>query len=95
MASRTIQTLDGDILDRLFSIRQSLHGLLEEVETRLRPVQIDAENGIDFYEIVARFERQLIVSALEVTRGNQRRAASLLRIGTTTLSSKMKQLNLR
>lgn len=30
-----------------------VHGLLKEVETHLRPVPIDAENGIEFYFVVA------------------------------------------
>ncbi len=72
-----------------------MRNLLHEVDTNARPVQIDAEHGIDFYETVARFEADLIESALHVTGGRQNRAADLLKMRKSTLNSKMKQLKLR
>lgn len=44
-------------------------------------------NGIDFYDVIATFETLLITTALTATRGNQRRAAKLLNLKTTTLNS--------
>lgn len=58
-------------------------------------MRIDPVKGIDFYENVARFERQLIETALEITNGRQSEAARLLNMRTSTLSSKIKQLNMR
>lgn len=83
------------LVDQLDNLRRTVRILLHEVEARSRPVQVDAENGIDFYEAVARFETQLIESALEAAGGRQNRAAGLLRMRKSTLSTKMKQLNLR
>jgi len=50
--------------------------------------------GISFYDEVSRFEISLIQLALRYTRGNQRNAASLLGLKTTTLNSKIKTYNL-
>lgn len=79
----------------LDSLRRTVRDLLDEVDASTRPVQIDAEKGIDFYEAVSRYEAQLIESALELTGGRQNRAAALLKMRKSTLNSKMKQLNLR
>lgn len=72
-----------------------IRSLLHEASLRTQPVQIDPEKGIDFYDSVARYEIQLIESALEVAGGRQNRAAKLLNMRTSTLCSKMKQLNIR
>lgn len=79
----------------LDSLRRTVRDLLDEVDASIRPVQIDAEKGIDFYEAVSRYEAQLIETALELTGGRQNRAAALLKMRKSTLNSKMKQLNLR
>jgi len=72
-----------------------IRSLLHEAALRTQPLNIDPEEGIDFYENVARFEIQLIESALEVSGGRQNRAAKLLNMRTSTLCSKMKNLNIR
>lgn len=94
MATQGIENTNT-IVDHLDNLRKTVRSLLHEVEEKSRPVQVDAEHGINFYEAVARFETQLIESALEVAGGRQNRAAALLRMRKTTLNSKMKQLNLR
>ena len=76
-------------------LRSMIRSLLHEASLRTQPVQIDPEKGIDFYDSVARYEIQLIESALEVAGGRQNRAAKLLNMRTSTLCSKMKQLNIR
>jgi len=76
-------------------LRSMIRSLLHEASLRTQPVQIDPEKGIDFYDSVARYEVQLIESALEVAGGRQNRAAKLLNMRTSTLCSKMKQLNIR
>jgi len=76
-------------------LRSMIRSLLHEAALRTQPVQIDPEKGLDFYDSVARYEIQLIESALEVAGGRQNRAAKLLNMRTSTLCSKMKQLNIR
>lgn len=83
------------VVDELDSLRRTVRNLLHEVDRRTRGVEIDAEKGIDFYEAVARFEAELIRTALDLTGGRQNRAANLLKLRRSTLNSKMKQLNLR
>ncbi|HET7292335.1 MAG TPA: helix-turn-helix domain-containing protein [Vicinamibacteria bacterium] len=46
-------------------------------------------------DLVAQFEKRLILEALEASRGNQRQAARALGILPTTLNEKMKRLGLR
>lgn len=84
-----------DVLDKMAILRSMIRSLLHEVSLRTQPVRIDPENGIDFYENVARFETQLIESALEMSNGRQSKAARLLNMRASTLCSKMKQLNIR
>jgi DNA-binding NtrC family response regulator len=57
-------------------------------------LDFDHRTGVDFYEEVTRFEIELIRQALEYTKGNQRAAARLLGLKTTTLNSKIKAYDL-
>jgi len=52
------------------------------------------ESGIDFYKEVRRFETSIIVQALKLTQGSQKKAAFLLRMNQTTLNSKIKTLQI-
>src|SRR5690242_8198993 len=86
--------------ERLNKIKQMASALVSEAEL------LEHENGLaeasatieslgpksrlDFFEEVRRFEIKLISRALEVTGGNQSRAAKLLGLGTTTLNYKIK-----
>lgn len=49
------------------------------------------ENGVDFNSIVEEFENQLIVQALDRTKGNKKAAAELLNLNRTTLVEKIKK----
>ena len=84
-----------EFVTKMEVLRSMIRSLLHEAALRTQPVHIDPEKGIDFYEKVARFEIQLIESALEVAGGRQNRAAKLLNMRTRTLCSKMKQLKIR
>jgi DNA-binding NtrC family response regulator len=53
------------------------------------------ENGIDFTETVAAVERELLTQALQKTRGNKKAAAEMLRLKRTTLSAKVRVLEIR
>ncbi len=52
------------------------------------------EDGTDFYKVVEQFENNLIMQALQRTKGNKNRAASMLSLNRTTLVEKMKKRGL-
>lgn len=52
------------------------------------------EEGLDFNAVIEQIENQLILQALERTRGNKKQAAKLLRLNRTTLVEKIKKKNL-
>ncbi len=59
-------------------------------EKSSRPFVTVGQDGIDFDQVVADFERSLLNQALAVSGGNKARAADLLRIKRTTLLAKIK-----
>ena len=65
--------------------------LLKEVQTLSTLDATDIVRGIKFYDEVERFERELIIRALELTGGHQVRASRLLGLKVTTLNSKVKR----
>ena len=91
--------------ERLNKIREMASALVEEAETlehenALAEAAATAENlnlksRVDFFEEVKRFEVRLISRALEVSGGNQARAAKLLGLGTTTLNYKIKAYEIK
>ena len=80
---------------RIKVIQATIHSLLREAEIHTRPLAIDPEKGLDFYENVELFEAHLIESALEITGGRQNKAAELLNLRTSTLSWKIKKLAIK
>jgi len=80
-------TLDS----RLDALRDVALTLLHEVESlrSLRPPRGSEQPKLS--EAVRRFETQLILTALEKTRGNQFRAARILGVKHTTLNAKIKR----
>jgi DNA-binding NtrC family response regulator len=89
---------------RLENIREMATALLEEAESldhenALSEASHTVENlslrtGVNFFDEVRRFEMRLIARALELTGGNQARAARILGLGTTTLNYKIKAYEL-
>ena len=75
-----------------------LEGLALAVLSRLEALrcnrEIDPDQGINLREEVRRFEAELIRRVLRGTGGHQRRAAALLGMKATTLSSKIKHYRL-
>jgi DNA-binding NtrC family response regulator len=63
------------------------HALAEASEA---VANLNVRSGLNFFEEVRRFEMRLISRALELTGGNQARAARMLGLGTTTLNYKIK-----
>ncbi|MCS7156666.1 MAG: sigma-54 dependent transcriptional regulator [Blastocatellia bacterium] len=85
----TLDCLPDEILDPR-AAEDFLHRLKTEDLVRDIPIA----QGISFYDEVAKFEIRLIRRALELTGGNQSRAARLLGMNPTTLNSKIKAYNL-
>ena len=85
---------------RLEKIKDMATALLEEAEslghenalseTVVTVDSLNVKSPVDFFEEVRRFEIRLIKRALEITGGNQARAARMLGLGTTTLNYKIK-----
>jgi len=70
-----------------------LEGLGRDVLSELEAIrngELSPGKGINLREEVRRFEADLIRCALRRTGGNQRRAAELLGLKTTTLCTKIK-----
>jgi DNA-binding NtrC family response regulator len=69
---------------------------LENLKSFGFPVEpLSVEAGIDFYDEVRRFEIFMILRALKLSHGSQKRAAVLLRMNLTTLNTKIKTYKLR
>src|SRR5262245_24367172 len=81
-----IREIAAVLLDEAASLERE-NGLAEASAV---PDRLDLKSGVDFFEEVRRFEMRLISRALELTGGNQARAARLLGLGTTTLNYKIK-----
>jgi DNA-binding NtrC family response regulator len=85
---------------RLEKIKDMASALLEEAESldhenalaeaSATVGSLNVKSGVDFFDEVRRFEIRLIGRALELTGGNQARAARMLGLGTTTLNYKIK-----
>jgi transcriptional regulator with PAS, ATPase and Fis domain len=91
--------------ERLEKIKEMAAALLNEAESldhenALAETSENISNSltqqtaVDFFQEVRRFEMRLISRALELTGGNQARAAQLLGLGTTTLNYKIKSYKL-
>ena len=53
------------------------------------------ENGATLKDLVLEYEKNLIMSALQMVEWNQKRAANLLRVNPSTLNEKLKRLNVK
>ncbi|HLL13479.1 MAG TPA: helix-turn-helix domain-containing protein [Pyrinomonadaceae bacterium] len=85
-------TLDANALPgQIEMLQKAALSLLKEVQTISTLEATDIVRGIKFYDEVERFERELIMRALELTGGHQVRASRLLGLKVTTLNSKVKR----
>jgi DNA-binding NtrC family response regulator len=98
LPTRKVGETDESFRERIEDLRQQAADLtarLEALALFALPAKLPTvEGGIDFYAEVRRFEISLIRSAMKHTRGSQTKAASLLRLNTTTLNSKIKAYNI-
>lgn len=85
----------AEIDNKIELLKKLARTFLVEVETLNMFESQDIRRGLDFYDEVRRFEMSLIERALLQTGGHQRRAASLLGLGATTLHAKIKQYNIK
>jgi DNA-binding NtrC family response regulator len=58
-------------------------------------IDLCLDKGINLTTEVRRFEREIIERALELTEGNQKHAAKLLGLQTSTLNTKIKKYGLK
>lgn len=75
-------------------LRMMTMTLLNELNSLTQNRREPAGHRIDLKAEVLRFESELIRSALQATRGQQRRAARLLGTNATTLNTKLKRLKI-
>lgn len=87
-ASSVLETLKAEVL------RSMALALESKAENTTGFLDFDVKLGLNFYEEVTKFEIKLLKQALMISGGNQRAAARLLRLKTTTLNSKVKQYRL-
>lgn len=76
------------------NLRKLSHLLLQDLQKIEALYCLDIKKSIDLFEVVRRFERNLITTALLYTGGSQRRSAALLGISPSNLSYKMKTLGI-
>lgn len=77
------------------TLREAAMTLLREVESLASQQEPPTTQRLGLQEEVQRYESELIRDALHRTRGNQRRAAKLLKVKVTTLNCKIKRLGLQ
>lgn len=87
-ASRAADALKAEVL------RAIARALESKAENPTGVLDFDEKRGVSFYEEIANFEMELIRQALIHTQGNQRAAARLLGLKTTTLNTKVKSYKL-
>ena len=81
-------------IHNLDSLKEAAMTLLREVESLASRQPHTNHQQLGLQEEVQRYESELIRSALQRTRGNQRRAAKILGVKVTTLNCKIKRLGI-
>ncbi|MCS6806544.1 MAG: sigma-54 dependent transcriptional regulator [Acidobacteriota bacterium] len=82
------------LTDEVLDPRAAEEFLRRVSDSKMAAHEVEIADGFSFYDEVARFEISLIRQALEITGGNQSRAARLLGLNTTTLNNKIKSYNI-
>ncbi|HEV7746092.1 MAG TPA: helix-turn-helix domain-containing protein [Pyrinomonadaceae bacterium] len=83
-----LQTLKAEVLKSMALALES------KAENPTGFLDFDVKLGLNFYEEVTKFEIRLLTQALACSHGNQRAAAQLLHLKTTTLNTKVKMYRL-
>ena len=93
-AERAPSHHDENAAELLEELRGELKQLLDETADLTPEVQIDPDKGIDLRNAVNNYQRDLIVAALRLAKGQQKRAAQLLNLSPSALNVKLKALNI-
>ncbi|MCA1564582.1 MAG: hypothetical protein LC803_02780 [Acidobacteria bacterium] len=91
VGAKHITLNDSALSGQIEMLQMAALTLLKEVQAISTLDAADIVRGIKFYDEVERFERELIMRALELTGGHQVRASRLLGLKVTTLNSKVKR----
>ena len=83
-----------DPLSLIEDLRSELRQVLFETASLTPRIRIDPNSPTDFYNEVAEFERALIIAALAIAHGQQKKAAKLLNLSPSTLCTKIKALDI-
>ena len=94
MANKRKPESEADSWIEMLRVRADLRELLDATSGVFVPGELDVEPGIDFYEAVADYERGLISAAMEMAEGHLTEAARLLHMHPSTLSMRMKALQM-
>jgi DNA-binding NtrC family response regulator len=92
--SETVMRPSELALQNLQGLREAALSLLREVESLTVSTPRNDGRKMGLQEEVQRYEIELIRSALQRTRGNQRRAAKILGVKVTTLNCKIKRFGI-
>ncbi len=93
--NRSPEEVDRELLYRaLFEIKKDIMELKDLVYHSQYEVKMNNDKQVDEVVPLDEMERNAIVNALEVTRGNKRNAAKMLNISERTLYRKIKEYNL-
>ena len=96
VGSRREVELGSNIESLKTEVMRSIARVLEfKANNQSYSVDFDGQHGVKFYDEVMKFEIELLTQALTHVGGNQRAAARLLGLKTTTLNSKVKLYKLK
>jgi transcriptional regulator with GAF, ATPase, and Fis domain len=93
-AQTSAPTGESCLHHRIELLRELAVSLLTELES-LRASAAPSNSGISLEEEVKQFEIDLIRAALNKAKGNQARAARILRVKHTTLNAKIKRYQIQ
>jgi DNA-binding NtrC family response regulator len=94
MANKRKPESEVDSWEDMLRVRGELRELLDETTGVFVPEELNVEPGIDFYSAVADYERGIIATAMEMADGHLCEAARLLHMHPSTLSMRMKALQM-
>jgi DNA-binding NtrC family response regulator len=85
----------SDLKNKVQSLLSLAIHVVAEVEALEQVRMIDLHEGIDLQGEIRQYEKTIIRRTLQLTGGNQKKAATLLGILPTTLNEKIKRYRIR
>ncbi len=92
-----------NLIEMLVVMKDDSEIILEDLPLKIRQFKCESqafgklqipEEGVDFNELVNKFEKDILLNALAKSGGVKNRAAKLLNLNRTTLVEKLKRLNI-